>query len=63
MNVDFVPAAADLVASLIETAADANSAIVSEAFRQEAIANLAVFVMEFNARMLADIHANLSKLN
>jgi hypothetical protein len=60
---DFNTAAADLIVVLTETCIDAKSPLVSESFRQEALLNLVVLVTEFNERMIADMQANLSKLN
>lgn len=60
---DFGTASADVIVALVETCIDAKSPLVSESFRQEALLNLTMLVVEFNDRLIADMKANLSKLN
>lgn len=60
---NFGNAAADAITILVDTCIDAQSPLVSESFRQEALLNLVALVSEFNERMVADMRANLSKLN
>ena len=59
---NFAESAADLIVLLTETCIDAKSPLVSESFRQEALLNLTVLVLEFNDRMVADMRNNVEKL-
>lgn len=60
---NFSATSAELIQHLVETVIDAaESTVVSDSFRQEALANLELFVIAYNLKMLEDMTANLDKL-